>query len=173
MPNFDPRAFTLPLVGLRLGATKLNISAEFFRPNAGGVGQTMIDSGSEYTYLVQEAYDKVRGEVVSLVGPKLKKGYVYEGVLDMCFDGDAVLIGRQIGDLVFEYEKGVEVVVNKERVLSDVGGGVHCLGIGRSDSLAIAGNIIGNVHQQNMWVEYDLANRRVGFGSADCSRSVQ
>lgn len=172
MPNFDPLAFTLPLAGIRLGETKLNISAEIFRPNAGGVGQTMIDSGSEYTYLVEEAYTKLRGEIVKLVGAKLKKGYVYEGVLDMCFDGDAVAIGRLIGDLVFEYEKGVDVVVEKERVLGDVGGGVHCLGIGRSDSLGIPGNIIGNVHQQNMWVEYDLTNRRVGFGRADCSRSV-
>ncbi|KAE9450104.1 hypothetical protein C3L33_17995, partial [Rhododendron williamsianum] len=172
MPNFDPLAFTLPLVGIRLGARKLNVSAAVFRPNAGGVGQTMIDSGSEYTYLVEEAYTKVRGAIVASVGAKLKKGYVYEGVLDMCFDGDAISIGRLIGDLVFEYEKGVEVVIEKERVLGDVGGGVHCLGIGRSDSLGIPGSIIGNVHQQNMWVEYDLANRRVGFGRADCSRSV-
>ncbi|CAL5368266.1 unnamed protein product [Camellia sinensis] len=172
MPNLDPLAFTLPMVGMRIGMTKLNVSAEVFRPNAGGAGQTMIDSGSEFTYLVDEAYAKVRNEIVRLVGPKLKKGYVYEGALDMCFDGNAVEIGRSIGDLVFEFEKGVEIVVPKERVLADVGGGVHCLGIGRSELLGAASSIIGNVHQQNLWVEYDLVNRRVGFGKADCSRSV-
>ncbi|GFY87638.1 eukaryotic aspartyl protease family protein [Actinidia rufa] len=152
MPNFDPLAFTLPMVGLRLGTRKLNVSTSVFRPNAGGAGQTIIDSGSEFTYLVDEAYSK--------------------GALDMCFDGDALAIGRSIGDLVFEFEKGVELAIEKERVLADVGGGVHCLGIGRSDLLGIASNIIGNVHQQNYWVEYDLTNRRVGFGKADCSRSV-
>ncbi|PSS26773.1 Aspartic proteinase [Actinidia chinensis var. chinensis] len=172
MPNFDPLAFTLPMVGLRLETRKLNVSAAVFRPNAGGAGQTIIDSGSEFTYLVDEAYARVRSEIVKLVGPKLKKGYVYEGVLDMCFDGDAIEIGRSIGELVFEFDKGVEIVIEKERVLADVGGGVHCIGIGRSDSLGIASNIIGNVHQQNYWVEYDLANRRVGFGKADCSRSA-
>ncbi|PSS30056.1 Aspartic proteinase [Actinidia chinensis var. chinensis] len=172
MPNFDPLAFTLPMVGLWLGTRKLNVSTSVFRPNAGGAGQTIIDSGSEFTYLVDEAYSKVRDEIVKLVGPKLKKGFVYEGALDMCFDGDALAIGRSIGDLVFEFDKGVEIAVEKERVLADVGGGVHCLGIGRSDLLGIASNIIGNVHQQNYWVEYDLTNRRVGFGKADCSRSV-
>ncbi|XAR73563.1 Nepenthesin [Bertholletia excelsa] len=173
MPNLDPLAYTLPMAGIRIGMKRLNVSAATFRPNAGGAGQTIIDSGSEFTYLADEAYAKVKEEIVRLVGPKIKRGYVYEGVLDTCFDGNAVEVGRSIGDLAFEFEKGVEIVVEKERLLSDVGGGVHCLGIARSELLAMPGSIIGNVHQQNLWVEYDLVNRRVGFGKADCSRSLQ
>ncbi|CAK9156045.1 unnamed protein product [Ilex paraguariensis] len=172
MPNLDPLAYTVGMVGIRIGGKKLDIPPSVFRPDAGGSGQTMIDSGTEYTFLVEAAYSKVREEIVRLVGSKLKKGYVYEGALDTCFDGDGMQIGRLIGDMVLEFEKGLEIVVGKDRILDDVGGGVHCLGIGRSDSLGIASNIIGNFHQQNLWVEFDLANRRVGFGKADCSRSV-
>ncbi|CAL0317705.1 unnamed protein product [Lupinus luteus] len=170
MPNLDPLAYTVPLQGIRIGGKKLNIPPYVFKPNAGGSGQTMVDSGSEFTFLVDEAYDRVREEVVRLVGPKLKKGYVYGDVADMCFDGDVIQIGRLLGDMVFEFEKGVEIVIPKERMIADVEGGVHCLGIGRSERLGAAGNIIGNFHQQNLWVEFDLANRRVGFGEADCSR---
>lgn len=171
MPNLDPLAFTVAMEGIRIGGKRLKISPAVFRADAGGSGQTMVDSGSEFTYLVSEAYDKVREEVVRAVGPRMKKGYVYGGVADMCFDGhDAVQIGRLIGEMVFEFEKGVEIVIPKERVLADVGGGVHCVGIGSSDKLGAASNIVGNFHQQNMWVEFDLANRRVGFGRADCSR---
>ncbi|KAK7276213.1 hypothetical protein RIF29_17349 [Crotalaria pallida] len=170
MPNLDPLAYTVPLQGIRIGNTKLNIPPTVFKPNAGGSGQTMVDSGSEFTFLVDEAYDRVREEVVRLVGPRLKKGYVYGDVADMCFDGNAIdEIGRLLGDMVFEFEKGVEVAIPKERLLADVEGGVHCLGIGRSERLGAASNIIGNFHQQNLWVEFDLANRRVGFGEADCS----
>ncbi|CBI33460.3 unnamed protein product, partial [Vitis vinifera] len=104
--------------------------------------------------------------------PKLKKGYVYGGSLDMCFDGDAMVIGRMIGNMAFEFENGVEIVVEREKMLADVGGGVQCLGIGRSDLLGVASNIIGNFHQQDLWVEFDLVGRRVGFGRTDCSRSV-
>ncbi|KAL3525029.1 hypothetical protein ACH5RR_013401 [Cinchona calisaya] len=172
MPNFDPLAYTVGLVGIRIGPKKLNISESIFRPDAGGSGQTMIDSGTQYTFLVEEAYNKVREEVVRLAGPKLKKGYVYGGSLDMCFDGNPMEIGRLIGDMVLEFEKGVEILINKERIMDDVGNGVHCLGIGRSQSLGVASNIIGNFHQQNVWVEFDLANRRVGFGKADCSKSL-
>jgi len=156
--------------GIRIGGRKLNIPPSVFRPNAGGSGQTMVDSGSEFTFLVDVAYDRVREEIIRVLGPRVKKGYVYGGVADMCFDGNAMEIGRLLGDVAFEFEKGVEIVVPKERVLADVGGGVHCVGIGRSERLGAASNIIGNFHQQNLWVEFDLANRRIGFGVADCSR---
>ena len=132
----------------------------------------MIDSGTWFTFLVDEAYSQVREEVVRLAGTRLKKGYVYGGSLDTCFEGNAMVIGRMIGNMVFEFEKGVEIVVERERMLADVGGGVQCLGIGRSEMLGAASNIIGNFHQQDMWVEFDVVGRRVGFGRADCSRSV-
>lgn len=173
MPNLDPLAYTLPLQGISIGGKKLNIPPSVFKPNAGGSGQTMIDSGSELTYLVDEAYDIIREELVKKVGPKIKKGYVYGDVADICFDGNAIEIGRLVGDMVFEFEKGVNIVIPKERVLADVGGGVHCLGIGRSERLGSGGNIIGNFHQQNLWVEFDLANRKVGFAEADCSKSTK
>ncbi|KAH0714065.1 hypothetical protein KY284_006970 [Solanum tuberosum] len=169
MPNMDPLAYTLGMVGIKIGGKKLNISEKVFRPDAGGSGQTMIDSGTQYTFLVEEAYSKVRDEVVRLVGLKLKKGYVFGESLDMCFDAiNSVQAGQAIGDMTLEFENGVEILINKENVLDDVGGGVHCVGIGRSQSLGIASNIIGNFHQQNLWVEFDLSNKRVGFGKVEC-----
>lgn len=172
-PNLDPLAFTLPLQGIRIGGRKLNIPPTVFRPDASGSGQTMIDSGSYFTFLVDEAYNKVRDEIVRVVGPKIKRGYVYAGVADTCFQVvNTAEIGRLVGDMVFVFDKGVEIVAPKERILADVGGGVHCLAIGRSNMLGAASNIIGNFHQQNHWVEFDLVSRRVGFGEADCSRSA-
>ncbi|XP_044478695.1 aspartic proteinase PCS1-like [Mangifera indica] len=171
MPNLDPLAYTVVLQGIRINGKKLNIPVSAFRPDASGSGQTIVDSGSDFTYLVDEAYNQVKAEVVRLVGPKLKKGYV-GGASDMCFDGNALEIGRLIGDMVLEFDKGVEIVIPKERMLANVEGGVNCVGIGRSDMLGIPSNIIGNFHQQNLWVEYDLTNKRVGFGKADCSRSA-
>lgn len=173
MPNLDPLAYTVPLQGIRIGQKRLDIPASVFRPDAGGSGQTMVDSGSEFTHLVDVAYDKVREEIVNRVGPRMKKGYVYGETADMCFDGNNPMeIGRFIGDLAFEFGRGVEILVEKQRLLINVGGGVHCVGIGRSSMLGAASNIIGNVHQQYLWVEFDVINKRVGFSKADCSRSL-
>ncbi|KAK4359993.1 hypothetical protein RND71_022222 [Anisodus tanguticus] len=169
MPNLDPLAYTISMVGIKIGGKKLNIPESVFRPDAGGSGQTMIDSGTQYTFLVEEAYNKVRDEVVRLVGPKLKKGYVYGESLDMCFDAiNSVEASRSIGDMTLEFENGVQILVNKDKMLDDVSGGIHCVGIGRSETLGIASNIIGNFHQQNLWVEFDLSNKRVGFGKVEC-----
>ncbi|CAN7016146.1 unnamed protein product [Brassica oleracea var. botrytis] len=173
MPNLDPLAYTVPLQGIRIGQKRLDIPASVFKPDAGGSGQTMVDSGSEFTHLVDVAYDKVKGEIVKRVGPRMKKGYVYGETADMCFDGNNPMeIGRLIGDLVFEFGRGVEILVERQRLLINVGGGVHCVGIGRSSMLGAASNIIGNVHQQNLWVEFDVINKRVGFAKANCSRSI-
>lgn len=173
MPNLDPLAYTVPMQGIRIGAKRLDIPPSIFRPDAGGSGQTMIDSGSEFTYLVDEAYTKVREEIVRLVGPRMKKGYTYgDGVADMCFDSKfADVIGRLIGGMAFEFDNGVAITVPNDRTLAEVESGVHCIAIGMSSMLGAAGNIVGNIHQQNVWVEFDLVNRRIGFGKADCSRS--
>ncbi|KAI3946507.1 hypothetical protein MKX01_017723 [Papaver californicum] len=169
MPNLDPAAYTVGMIDVKIGGRNLNIPSSVFRPSPNGAGQTIVDSGSEYSYLVDEAYNTIKEEVLRLVGPgKWKKGYVYENTLDLCFSGDAMKIGRSIGDMVFVFEKGVEIVVSNDRVLTDVGNGVGCLAIGRSDLLGIPSNIIGNFQQQNLWVEFDVVNRRVGFGKADC-----
>ncbi|KAK4747619.1 hypothetical protein SAY87_014205 [Trapa incisa] len=173
MPNLDPLAYTLPMQGIRIGAKRLDIPPSVFRPDAGGSGQTMIDSGSEFTFLVDQAYGKVREEVTRLAGLRLKKGYTYGGgVADMCFDSaNAAVAGRLIGDMVFEFINGVEIVVPSSRTLAEVEGGIHCMAVGMSSMLGAASNIIGNIHQQDMWVEFDLTNRRIGLGKADCSRS--
>ncbi|RAL53024.1 hypothetical protein DM860_016259 [Cuscuta australis] len=170
MPNLDPLAYTVALSGIRIGGKKLNISASVFRPNAGGSGQTIIDSGTEYTFLVDTAYDAVRGEILRRAGAKLKKDYVYQESMDMCFAGNRTEIEQLIGDMVFRFDNGVEIVIGKDRTLEGVGGGILCVGIGRSEVLGVTSNIIGNFHQQNLWVEFDLAGQRVGFGKADCSR---
>ncbi|GKC89168.1 aspartic proteinase PCS1-like protein [Tanacetum coccineum] len=137
-----------------------------------GLVKQSIDSGTEYTYLVDEAYNKIHDEILRTAGSRVRKGYVYRDSLDLCFNGNSMEIGRLIGNLVLEFEKGVQVVIAKERMLDDIGRGISCLGIARSERLGVPSNIIGNFHQQNQWVEFDIANRRVGFGGADCSKSV-
>nr|GEX19050.1 aspartic proteinase PCS1-like [Tanacetum cinerariifolium] len=171
-PNLDPFAYTVGMEGISIGGKRLNISRSVFRPDAGGSGQTIIDSGTEYTYLVDEAYNKIHDEISKTAGSRVRKGYVYRGSLDLCFNGNSMEIGRLIGNMVLEFEKGVQLVIAKERMLDDVGRGISCLGIARSERLGVPSNIIGNFHQQNQWVEFDIANRRVGFGGADCSKSV-
>ncbi|KAL6537669.1 hypothetical protein OROHE_012296 [Orobanche hederae] len=167
-PNFDPLAYTVGLVAIKINGTKLNISEEVFRADTGGYGQTIIDSGTPYTFLVEAAYSEVRQLVVELAGSKLKKDYIYKEMLDMCFHGNPNEIGKMIGDMVFEFDNGADIFIPKNRTLEDVGGNVSCFTIGQSELLRITSNMIGNFHQQNRWMEFDIDNRRIGFGVTKC-----
>ena len=44
----------------------------------------------------------------------------------------------------------------------------RCLTFGSSDMAGMSAYVIGHHHQQNVWVEYDLQNGRVGFAPARC-----
>lgn len=172
LPYLDKAAYTVKMTGVRIAGKRLDIPPTAFLPDAGGAGQTMIDSGTEFTFLVEDAYSKVKEEVLRLVGPRWKKGYVYGGALDMCFVGDVAQIGRLLGEVALEMTNGVDIAMEGQRALYGVGGGVTCLGIGSSQMLGVESNIIGNFHQQNMWVEFDVLNKKVGFGKADCTTTL-
>lgn len=171
LPYLDKAAYTVAMTGIRIAGKRLDIPPSAFLPDAGGAGQTMIDSGTEFTFLVEDAYAKVKEEVRRLVGPRWKKGFVYGGVLETCFVGDVAHIGRLLGEVVLEL-KGAEIALDGERALVGVGGGVTCLTIGSSQLLGVESNIIGNFHQQNMWVEFDGLRKKVGFAKADCSKAL-
>ncbi|XP_068663151.1 aspartic proteinase PCS1-like [Aristolochia californica] len=174
LPYLDKAAYTVGMVGVHLGGIRLNIPPSVFRPDAGGAGQTMIDSGTEYTFLVEGAYVKIKAEVERVVGRRFRprRGYVYAGGLDTCYEAHPAEIGLLVGDVAMEFEGGAQLLVEKERAWVDSGVGTACLSVGSSQLLGVESNIIGNFHQQDYWVEFDLSNSRVGILKADCRKAV-
>ncbi|VFQ99694.1 unnamed protein product [Cuscuta campestris] len=170
LPSLDEFAYTVNMTGIRIAGTLLKINPTAFVPDHTGSGQTMIDSGTEYTYLVADAYNTVASEVSSRVRGKLKSAKTTIGGLEMCFNGSPREIGRVVGNMTLAFDTGAEILIPEERMADEVEKGISCLGIGSSEMLNVASNIIGNFHQQNLWVEFDLTKYRVGFGPENCSR---
>ncbi|KAE8724341.1 hypothetical protein F3Y22_tig00010533pilonHSYRG00211 [Hibiscus syriacus] len=50
---------------------------------------------------------------------------------------------------------------------------VYCFTFGNSDLLGIEAFVIGNHHQQNVWMEFDLVKSRVGFAETRCDLASQ
>lgn len=44
---------------------------------------------------------------------------------------------------------------------------------GNADLAGISAFVIGHHHQQNLWVEYDLDNARLGFAPVRCDLASQ
>ncbi|XP_020237383.1 aspartic proteinase PCS1 isoform X1 [Cajanus cajan] len=177
LPYYDRVAYTVRLLGIRVGSKNLNVAKSIFSPDHTGAGQTMVDSGSQFSFLLGSVYKALRSEFVEQTKGVLRvledPNYVFEGAMDLCFrvKGGGVAAVPAV-TLVFE---GAELVVSGERLLYRVaeGSDVSCLTFGNSDLLGTEAYVIGHHHQRNVWMEFDLVNSRVGFADTRCELATQ
>lgn len=178
LPYFDRVAYSVQLQGIRIGNVLLPIPKSVLEPDHTGAGQTMVDSGTQFTFLLGPAYNVLKSEFLKQtkgVLAELKDAdFVFQGAFDTCFEiRDGVDVrGLKVPDVDLVL-RGAEVKVTKERLLYRVGGGIWCLTFGNSDLVPMEAYIIGHHHQMNVWVEYDLEKARVGFGPVQCDLASQ
>ncbi|XP_051226736.1 aspartic proteinase PCS1-like [Lolium perenne] len=184
LPYFDRVAYSVQLLGIRVGAKHLPIPASVLAPDHTGAGQTMVDSGTQFTFLLGDAYAAVKAEFLRQTRPlpllralgDEEPGFAFQEAFDTCFRvprGRAPPAARLPRvTLLFN---GAEMAVGGDRLLYKVpgerrGGGdaVWCLTFGNADLVPIMAYVIGHHHQMNLWVEYDLERGRVGLAPVRC-----
>ncbi|KAJ6809062.1 aspartic proteinase PCS1 [Iris pallida] len=180
LPYFDRVAYSVQLEGIHVGDTLLPIPKSVLVPDHTGAGQTMVDSGTQFTFLLGPAYAALKSEFLRRTGRAGLRAlgdpdFVFQGAFDACFlvrEGAAP--PRGLPEVRLAFRGGAEVRVAGERLLYRAPGerrgpdGVWCLTFGNSDLVPMEAYVIGHHHQQNVWVEYDLENRRVGFAPVQC-----
>ncbi|KAK9683329.1 hypothetical protein RND81_10G132500 [Saponaria officinalis] len=183
LPYFDQVAYSVQFEGIKVGTKLLNLSNSILKPDHTGAGQTMVDSGTQFTFLLGPAYTALRNEFLSQTRGKLielgDSNFVFQGAMDLCYRIPLSQIGYPPLPTVTLMFQGAEMSVSTERLLYRVPGevrgrdGVHCLTFGNSDLLGVEAYIIGHHHQQNMWMEFDLENSRVGLAEVRCDLASQ
>ncbi|KAK3406979.1 hypothetical protein EUGRSUZ_K03110 [Eucalyptus grandis] len=68
LPYFDRAAYTVHLEGIRVSDVMLPLPASAFLPDHTGAGQTMVDSGTQFTFLLGPVYDALRSEFLKQTG---------------------------------------------------------------------------------------------------------
>ncbi|XP_027337535.1 aspartic proteinase PCS1-like [Abrus precatorius] len=181
LPYFDRVAYTVRLEGIRVGSKQLQVPKSIFAPDHTGAGQTMVDSGTQFTFLLGPVYTALRNEFAAQTKGVLTlledPNFVFQGAMDLCFRVKSGLPALPAVTLVFD---GAEMSVSGERLLyrvDDVAKGgsnsVYCFTFGNSDLLGIEAYVIGHHQQQNVWMEFDLVNSRVGFADTKCELASQ
>lgn len=178
LPYFDRVAYTIQLEGIKVSDKVLPLPKSVFEPDHTGAGQTMVDSGTQFTFLLGQAYSALRNEFVNQTNGTLRvldePNFVFQGAMDLCFrvpKNESSLPALPPVSLVFQ---GAEITVSGDRLLYRVPGeirendAVYCFTFGNSDLLAIEAYVIGHHHQQNVWVEFDLEKNRIGFAPLHC-----
>ncbi|KAK6140259.1 hypothetical protein DH2020_026057 [Rehmannia glutinosa] len=183
LPYFNRVAYTVQLEGIKVSEKLLPLPKSVFVPDHTGAGQTMVDSGTQFTFLLGPAYTALRNEFVNQTGNVLRvledPNFVFEGAFDLCFRVPLNLTGLPKLPSVGLVFRGAEITVSGEQLLYRVPGevrgndSVHCFTFGNSDLLAIEAYIIGHHHQQNVWMEFDLERSRIGVAHVRCDLAGQ
>ncbi|KAJ1286185.1 hypothetical protein BS78_03G333400 [Paspalum vaginatum] len=184
LPYFDRVAYSVQLLGIRVGAKSLPIPASVLAPDHTGAGQTMVDSGTQFTFLLGDAYSALKAEFLKQTKPLLPAlddpSFAFQEAFDTCFRVPAGRPPPSAGlppvTLLFN---GAGMSVAGDRLLYKVpgerrgGDGVWCLTFGNADMVPLTAYVIGHHHQMNVWVEYDLERGRVGLAPVKCDVASQ
>ncbi|KAG5621372.1 hypothetical protein H5410_006590 [Solanum commersonii] len=183
LPYFDRVAYTVQLEGIKVGETILPLPKSVLIPDHTGAGQTMVDSGTQFTYLLGPAYTALKNEFIKQTKGVLRvlndPNFVFQGAMDLCYLVESTrTILPQLPPVTLMFP-GVEMSVMGEKLLYKLAGvtrgkdQVYCFTMGNSDLLGVAAYIIGHHHQQNFWMEFDLSNSRVGLAQVSCELASQ
>ncbi|GLT93066.1 hypothetical protein SLE2022_108720 [Rubroshorea leprosula] len=183
LPYFDRVAYTVQLDGIKVGSKMLPLPKSVFQPDHTGAGQTMVDSGTQFSFLLGTVYSALRNEFIQQTKGVLRKledsTFAFQGAMDLCFLVDSTQTSLPELPRVSLMFSGAEMSVSGEKLLYRVPemmrgkDSVHCFTFGNSDLLGIEAFVIGHHHQQNEWMEFDLVRSRVGFAEVRCDQAGQ
>ncbi|KAL5057903.1 hypothetical protein RYX36_029507 [Vicia faba] len=178
LPYFDRAAYTVRLIGIKVSEKLLNLSNDMLAPDHTGAGQTMFDLGTQFTFLLGPVYSVLREEFLNQTNSTLRvldsSDFVFQEAMDLCYRvplNQSKLPELSSVSLVFE---GSEMKVSGDQLLYRVpnrvlgNDSVYCFTFGNSDLLGVESFIIGHHQQQNMWMEFDLVQSRVGLAHVRC-----
>lgn len=183
LPYFDRVAYTVQLEGIKVSEKLLPIPKSDFEPDHTGAGQTMVDSGTQFTFLLGPVYTALRNEFLNQTSNILRvyedPNFVFQGAMDLCYRvplNQSRLPRLPSVTLMF---RGAEMKVSGNQLLYRVRGEVRgndslcCFTFGNSDLLGVEAFVIGHHHQQNVWMEFDLHNSRIGLAEVQCDLAGQ
>ncbi|EEF30814.1 Aspartic proteinase nepenthesin-1 precursor, putative [Ricinus communis] len=183
LPYFDRVAYTVQLEGIKVKNKVLSLPKSVFVPDHTGAGQTMVDSGTQFTFLLGPVYTALKNEFLSQTRGILKvlndDNFVFQGAMDLCYLLDSSRPNLQNLPVVSLMFQGAEMSVSGERLLYRVPGEVRgrdsvwCFTFGNSDLLGVEAFVIGHHHQQNVWMEFDLEKSRIGLADVRCDVAGQ
>ncbi|KAD6796539.1 hypothetical protein E3N88_07435 [Mikania micrantha] len=183
LPYFDRVAYTVQLEGIKVGETVLGLPKSIYVPDHTGAGQTIVDSGTQFTFLLGPVYTALKNEYLNQTNLVLRvyedPDFVFQGAMDLCYRIDPTLVSLTVLPSVTMMFRGAQMSVSGEKLLVQVpdlikeNDQIHCFTFGNSDLLGIEAYVIGHHHQQNMWMEFDLANSRVGLAEVRCDLASQ
>jgi len=150
--------YFVPLIGVSIGAKKLDVPASSF-------DDTFVDSGYTTGALTAPALDALKEALVDAL--KLPRRSSSDPDYDFCFQlpRGVPMEAVPAPPLVYHFEGGAAMVLPRESYLAEPSPGEMCLVIGVDSQ-----PVIGNFQQQNMHVLFDVQNQKFSFAPTQCDQ---
>ncbi|KNA17645.1 hypothetical protein SOVF_078070 [Spinacia oleracea] len=176
-PTFAPynEYYYVYLRKITVGKKHVKLPYKYLVPGHNGDGGTIVDSGTTLTFMEKPLFEPLVKELVAQTHYKRAHDIEARSGFGLCYevkDAHNVTFPK----LVFHYKGGAKMLMpidNYFTLVSDLG--VWCLTIVSDTSPAAPsvhvgpGVILGNFQQQNFYIEYDLANKRLGIKKQKCA----
>ncbi|KAL0337071.1 UNVERIFIED_CONTAM: Aspartic proteinase nepenthesin-2 [Sesamum calycinum] len=161
---------------ITVGGVDVRVPFKFLVADAEGRGGTIVDSGTTLTFMENPVYELVAGELEKQVGKNYSRAAEVENLsgLGPCFkvsDENSFTVP----ELAFHFKGGAKMALPVENYFSPLVDSAMCMtittdrgggggGVGQGPAI-----IFGNYQQQNIYMEYDLENERLGFRKQVCN----
>ncbi|XP_052520061.1 uncharacterized protein LOC128071136 [Budorcas taxicolor] len=168
--------YYLSLEKISVGGVDVNVPSKYLVPESNGNGGLVVDSSSMLTYMDKAVYDMVSQQFEMLKNPEYARAPADmedEWGLKPCF----IVPSKNPMDfpeLTLHFEGGAEMEISMMEYFSySDDQDLACMSLVTSDS-GDAGNavgpsiVFGNYQQQDLYLEFDLENERLGFRDQTC-----
>lgn len=150
---------------IAINGEKLPISIRTWEMDEFGNGGTIIDSGTSLTYLAEDAYETILEALnVAITYPRATTSSPQQ--FDLCFNTSGVS-ELKLPEFSIVLEGGKTFSPPQENYILEIEDDVSCLGL--RPTTAPSPSIIGNLLQQNFFLQYNVQQSLLGFAPADCS----
>ncbi|KAF3772985.1 Aspartic proteinase nepenthesin-1 [Nymphaea thermarum] len=158
----NPQHYYVALHGISVGGKRLPIPESVFQFSSDGSGGVVVDSGSTFTGLAEEAHSLLKAAFIKEIGKPLVNTTSLD--MDTCFQGlpDSI----SIPTLTFHFDGGDLQVPAENYIAVDSVKQLSCLAILPSPANV---NIIGATTLQNFLVAFDLGRNMITFTPTQCS----
>ncbi|OMO82538.1 Peptidase A1 [Corchorus capsularis] len=166
--------YYVKLRNIFVGNTRVKIPYRFFVPATDDkFGGTIVDLSSSYTFMERTVFKLVTEEFEKQMG-NYSRAVDYITWFNPCFYISPADYKRiNVPELIFQFKGGAKMKLPMANYFSFVRDDIACVMIytdinGLLPVESGPAIVIGNLQQQNYFIEFDLANNRLGFAKQIC-----
>ncbi|GER41856.1 eukaryotic aspartyl protease family protein [Striga asiatica] len=176
--TWENTGYLVNIEKIMVGGVKVEVPTEYLTVNeTSGNGGMMVEAGYTISVMVGRVFASLAREFEKQVGKKYTRAVEMENESSFypCYYvKDSAMKG--LPELGFHFEGGAELDMPLENYFEYFNESVICMTIWSygnettTDALEGPAMVLGQRQMQNVYVDYDLANNRLGFFPKNCSQ---